>query len=514
MTGVMTRNGLTALSIVTTMLISGCADSANEPPAVAAPAATLAAASASADPGVSVQETYLGKLEFQDQTLARSSAELLHRQILLQRATQLVSWAMPMMNFEQLYPALLSNTKQAEGEVFFGLYDGYDGVYPFMTANVTTPYTIAMADLSKTGPVVVDLPPGEIYGVIDDAWMQPIHEIQGQPGKLLLLGPGQEQPKDFDGKIIQSDTFRVLYFYRALGTGPDAEKLRTAVQAYKLADAANPPATKFIKYAPKPGETIELNTQPRDMRFWELVNTYVQREPVAERDRFFYAWLKDLGIEKGQPFKPTAEQKEILQQALDVGMAMSQAISFNKTASMFPTSLYRGDSGWEDAMAGMNPAIDLPTYSEFNERASYGFEATTTSAGMVSRTPGKGSAYLGSYYDADGNALMGGNSYQLRIEPNPPAANFWSITVYDIENRLIIRNDTKRSGRSSRTEGLIKNADGSVNLYFGPTAPDGKDVNWIQTNKGESFFVYLRLYGPEQAYFDQTWPMNKIEKIK
>ena len=320
--------------------------------------------------------------------------------------------------------------------------------------------------------------------MIDNAWMQPIHEIDGTPGKLLLVGPGQDHPKDFEGKIVQSDTFRVFYFYRALGTGDKAKEMRTAVQAYKLSEAANPPKTRFIKYEPNPGDKIALNTQPRDMRFWELVNAYVQREPMADRDRFFYAWLKDLGIEKGKPFKPTDAHKEILQAGLDAGMAMSQAISFNKTRNMFPTSLYGKDSGWEDAMAGMDPKIDLPTYSEFNERASYGFEATTTSAGMVSRVPGKGSAYLGSYYDADGNGLMGGHDYRLHIGPNPPAANFWSITVYDIENRLIIRNETKRSDRSSRTEDLIKNADGSVDLYFGPGAPEGKEPNWIQTNKG------------------------------
>lgn len=460
------------------------------------------------------QDTYLGKLEYQGQSITKDTAEFLHRRIQQQRATQLVSWAMPMMNFEQLYPALISNMKASEEEVYFGLYDGYDGVYPFMTANVTTPYTIGFSDLSKTGPVVLELPPGAIYGVIDNAWMQPIHEIDGNPGTLLLVGPGQDCPQDFKGKVIQSDTFRVLYFYRALGTGAEAAKLRTAVKAYKLSEAASPPQTRFVKYEPKQGEKVAINTQPRDFRFWELVNDYVQREPMAERDRFFYAWLRDLGIEKGKDFKPTAEQKEILLQGLDAGMAMSQAISFNKARNMFPTSLYGKDSGWEDAMAGMNPKIDMPTYSQFDQRASYGYEATTTSAGMVSRTPGKGSAYLGSYYDADGNALMGGDSYKLRIEPNPPAANFWSVTMYDIENRLIIRNDIKRSGRSSRTEGLIKNDDGSVDLYFGPKAPKGKEVNWIQTNKGQSFFVYLRLYGPEQAYFDQTFPMNKIEKIK
>lgn len=459
------------------------------------------------------QDTYLGTLDFQGQSITKKTADFLHRQILLQRATQLVTWAMPMMNFYQLYPAMLSNQKMTEDDVFFSLCDGYDGVYPFMTANVTTPYTIAMSDLSKTGPVVLELPPGEIYGVIDNAWMQPIKEINGKPGKLLLVGPGQHAPKDFKGEIIQSDTFLVLYFYRALGTGEEAKKLRTQVKAYKLSEAHNPPTTKFIKYAPQPGDKIELNTQPRDIRFWELVNTYVQREPMADRDRFFYAWLKDLGIEKGSPFQPTPNQKEILQQALDVGMAMSQAISFNKTKAMFPTAIYGKDTGFEDAMAGMNPKIDLDHYSMFNERASYGFEATTTSAGMVSRVAGKGSAYLGSYYDADDNALMGGNNYKLHIEPNPPAANFWSLTVYDIENRLIIRNDIKRSDRSSRTEGLIKNSDGSVDLYFGPKPPKGKEINWIQTNKDQSFFVYLRLYGPNQEYFDQSFPMNKIQKI-
>ena len=460
-----------------------------------------------------VSDTYAGKIEFQDQSITKKSAEFLHRRILEQRATQLVTWAMPMMNFETLYPALLSDTGRKEDEVYFGLYDGYDGVYPFMTANVTTPYTIAFSDLSKTGPVVVDLPPGEIYGVIDNAWMQPIHEIGGTPGKLLLVGPGQDHPKDFDGKIIQSDTFRVLYFYRALGTGDKAKELRTAVKAYKLSDAANPPKTEFIKYEPKSGDKIALNTQPRDMEFWELVNKYVQREPMAERDRFFYAWLKDLGIQKGKPFKPTDHQKEILLDGLNLGMAMSQAISFNKTRNMFPTSVYGKDSGFEDAMAGMDPKIDLPTYSEFNERASYAFEATTTSAGMVSRTPGKGSAYLGSYYDADGGALMGANTYTLNVGPKPPAANFWSVTVYDIRNRLIIRNDSKRSDISSRTKDLATNSDGSVDLYFGTEAPEGQENNWIQTNKGESFFVYLRLYGPEQPYFDQTWPMTPIKKV-
>ena len=144
-----------------------------------------------------VQDTYVGKIEFQDQSITKKTAEFLHRRILEQRATQLVSWAMPMMNFEQLYPALLSNMKAAEDDIFFGLYDGYDGVYPFMTANVTTPYTITLSDLSKTGPVVVDLPPGAIYGVVNNAWMQPHPRDRRQAGETVVGRAGSGSPQGF-----------------------------------------------------------------------------------------------------------------------------------------------------------------------------------------------------------------------------------------------------------------------------------------------------------------------------
>jgi len=461
------------------------------------------------------QDTYLGKLEYQDQTITKASAAKLNREIDLQRASQLTLWAMPITSFYQSYVAAKANLGYSDNEIVIGLHEGYDAVYPFVTANVTTPYTVATIDLSVTGPIIVNIPAGGIFGVANNAWQEPIKEIgSGEKETLLFVGPGQDYPKDFEGEIVLSDTFIFGYFYRVLGVDEEAEKLKKGVTSYKLSDAANPPETKYVTFNPKPTDKVTIGTSPEGMAYWELVNDYVQREPLADRDRFFYAWLRDLGIEKGKPFNPNAYQKEILLEGVKTGMAMAQATAFNKTKAKFASALYGNDSGWEDAMAGMDPKIDLDTYSMFNERTSYTFEAITTSAGMVSRVAGKGSAYLGSYYDADGNALMGGNHYSLRIEPNPPAANFWSITVYDIRNRLIIKNETRRADLSSRSEELVTNSDGSVDLYFGPEAPEGKENNWIQSNEGESFFVYLRLYGPEQGFFDQKYPMNKIKITK
>ena len=461
------------------------------------------------------QKTYLGKIHYQDQTVTKASALKLHRDIDLQRASQLTLWALPIANWYQIYKASKENLGNKDDEIVIGLHEGYDAVYPFVTANVTTPYTVCNVDLSATGPVIVNIPAGGVFGVADNAWQQPIKEIgSGKAERLLFVGPGQDYPKDFDGEIVHSDTFIFGYFYRVLGVGAEANKLKTAVTAYKLSEAANPPKTKYIAFTPKPADKVAIGTPPEDMGYWELVNAYVQKEPMADRDRFFYAWLRDFGIEKGKPFNPTAYQKEILLEGVKTGMAMAQATAFNKTKAKFASALYGNNSGWSDAMAGMHPKIDMDTYSMFNERTSYTFEAVTTSIGMISRVAGKGSAYLGSYYDADGNALMGENDYSLHIEPNPPAANFWSITVYDVANRLIIKNKSRRADLSSRSEKLVTNSDGSVDLYFGPQAPKGKENNWIQTNKGESFFMYLRLYGPEQAFFDQTYPMNKIQKIK
>jgi hypothetical protein len=460
----------------------------------------------------SIISTYAGDIEFQDQTLSKATAEEMRRMARLQRASQLVCWAMPAASFYQMVNVFQENLNTDPSEPAIGLFQGYDGVYVWLTANVMTPYTISFLDLAKTGPVVVEIPGGGVYGVANNAWQEPIKEINsGQEETLLFVGPGQEVPDNFEGEVIQSATFQMVYFYRVLGIGPEAEALKTGVKAYRLKDKDNPPATKFITYEPKQGDRVVIGTPPEDMQFWELVNDYVQAEPMADRDRFFYAWLQDLGIEKGKPFEPTEYQKAILEESLPVGFAMAQSTAFD---SFFPDARYGEDSGWDKVLAGLDTKVDLEHYSMFNQRLSYTYEAATTSEGMTKFVEGKGSAYLGSYYDADGDALMGENDYSLKIEPNPPVANFWSITVYDARNRLIIRNEIRKSDLSSRTEGLQTNEDGSIDLYFGPTAPEGKENNWVQTNPGESWFMYMRFYGPLKPYDQQTYQMNKVQKIK
>ncbi|MNQ74726.1 hypothetical protein D3C85_894920 [compost metagenome] len=132
---------------------------------------------------------------------------------------------------------------------------------------------------------------------------------------------------------------------------------------------------------------------------------------------------------------------------------------------------------------------------------------------MITKTPNVGQAYLGCYFDSEGNWLDGGKNYTLNIPANPPAVNFWSITVYDIATRCLIDNAQKNADLSSRKD-LVKNADGSVDLYFGPKSPAGKEKNWVQTLPGKHWFTYMSFYGPTEAYFDKSWKMDDIKEVK
>jgi len=62
--------------------------------------------------------------------------------------------------------------------------------------------------------------------------------------------------------------------------------------------------------------------------------------------------------------------------------------------------------------------------------------------------------------------------------------------------------------------GVEQIADGSTDIYFGPSAPEGKESNWIQTIPGKGWSVVLRLYGPLEPWFDKSWRPGEIERLE
>ena len=93
-----------------------------------------------------------------------------------------------------------------------------------------------------------------------------------------------------------------------------------------------------------------------------------------------------------------------------------------------------------------------------------------------------------------------------------PVKQVGQIPVYEAATRLLINTDQKKSTLSG-TDDLRKNADGSVDLYFGPVAPEGFEKNWIKTKSKEGWFTLPRLYAPLEPILNKTWRWNDIEKI-
>jgi len=177
----------------------------------------------------------------------------------------------------------------------------------------------------------------------------------------------------------------------------------------------------------------------RGLAYWQLLSDIINQEPVHERDRIIIATLKPLGIEKGKPFQPDARQKKILEDAAFVGEAMAKANSFDKR---FAGSRYRPETHWDYVIA-VDWIAETEFYRQLDELSAYTYEATGTSKGMVTKTPGVGQAYLATYRDTEGHAFDGANTYHLHVPPNAPVKNFWSVTLYDLDTRTFIENKKK-----------------------------------------------------------------------
>ena len=132
---------------------------------------------------------------------------------------------------------------------------------------------------------------------------------------------------------------------------------------------------------------------------------------------------------------------------------------------------------------------------------------------MALEMVGVGSQYALVDVDRDGDYLDGSKQYVLRLPADPPAKDFWSVVVYDPQTRSELQTGQPYPSKNGSKDPIVVNPDGSIDLYFGPETPDGHEANWIQTVPGKGWFAILRLYGPLEPWFDQTWRPGEIENL-
>jgi hypothetical protein len=198
----------------------------------------------------------------------REDLPLVFDELDYQMATQAYLWALPLVSYAQW---------QAQHREVFGATD-YDLVHyvsyrdrlGLITANATTPYILTFIDLSRTGPLVVDMPPGPTAGGWSDFWQREFGIVgemgpdRGQGGRHLVVPPGEQPPAAAGYHIHQATGMNAMFGFRTLD--PDPRRAQALVQAVRITpfDGRDAPATRIISPDGRPWS----GDQPRGLDYW------------------------------------------------------------------------------------------------------------------------------------------------------------------------------------------------------------------------------------------------------
>lgn len=456
-------------------------------------------------------------------TVAAASAQALKpddlaRRSVERRAVEAVIWGMPVVNYDQMFQAVLRQAKGGFNEVVYWsrLLDWKNQT---LTPNPDAIYLMPFINTKEVGPVVIEIPPadtGLINGTIMNVWQVPLEDVgpagadKGKGAKYLFLPPDYKQKPPAGYIVLPSDTYRGYALLRSIlksGSAADVEKAVAygkRIKIYPLSQAAKPAPTRFVDAADMPFEAAI----PYSARFFEALDRQVQAEPWLTRDKVMIDQLKSIGIERGKPFVVSDAMRSTLNEAAEEARAWLEM----KYEAAFAVPFF-GGSRWA---LPVTPEYVASAPKNYNVPDSYPVDTRGLVFSFAFFTPkslGGGQFYLMTIKDRDGQDLDGGHNYRLTVPAKVPVTQYWSATVYDRATHTLIR-DMPRPGRSSQSPELQKNADGSVDLWFGPAAPEGKEANWVPTKAGGRFEVLFRFYGPEKALFDKAWKLPDIEEVK
>jgi hypothetical protein len=470
-------------------------------------------------------ETSIGTLKFIDGAPYPETAEMAYEFLDKMRGVDVFLKGMPAASVRELMQGPKTIGADAYNKVMI-MDKLLDSKPLFLTGNTSTLYVLPTFDLEANGTMVVEVPPG-MLGAFNDAWFRymedvgPLGPYKGKGGKYLFVPPG------YDGKIpngylvVKSPTNKVWSFMRgSIANGMEAaiKNVKDNLKVYPLSLKDNPPAMEFISGSGKAFNTIHTN----DFSFYEHLDHVIQEEPLEMIDAETRGLLASIGIEKGKKFEPDARMKRILTDAVAIANAATRSIVWyprtdGSVDNMKGIKVYPGaNSAWIMAWVDKNVFFNGKDGHTMNSdaRVMFHYPYTAVTPAMAVTIPGKGSDYAIALIDANKQPLDGSKIYKISIPANPPAKDFWALTIYDTQTRSQLQTDQPYPSVGSQTEGLKENADGSYDFYFAPEAPAGFENNWLQTIPGKSWFVALRMYGPLEPWINKEWRPSEIELVE
>ena len=411
-------------------------------------------------------------------------------------------YAYPMLyNYKTLFEQTQDQFSQAYIGGFYR-FRHYSRVYTpadtdIVTPNNDTPYSWAWLDLRRE-PWVLTVPeiPRNRYNVFQ--WFDlytynfayvGVRTTGYSAGSYLFAGPNWKgEAPDGISKVFHSESDLIGTLTRTDTNGPIRELQRHYVlQPLSEFAGVRPPAAAPEISWPAWNEKRALSAE-----FISYLNFLLQFTVPHDSETALLERFATIGIGPGLPFNASRLPRNTLTQ-IEAGVSEGMKLLQQEASKL------TGSSG-------------LFGTREFLKN-DYIKRALGTMVGIYGNSMDE--AYYHSFQNG-GTPLNGKNCYQLRFEKDtmPPVSLFWSITMYNLPDRLLIDNEIDRYSIGDRTEGLVTEEDGSLTIYIQAAAPDGrKKANWLPAPEGE-FSLIGRFYGPGPSLLDGTYRMPVPQPVQ
>jgi hypothetical protein len=366
-----------------------------------------------------------------------------------------------------------------------------------VTPNNDTLYVNTWLDL-REGPVVIEVPDtlGRYYvlGMLD-FYTNPFGNI-GQrctgtgAGRYVMTPPGWSGELPPGLPVIQAPTPWVWIIGRILVDGPnDLAAVHQLQDGFRLIPVLS---TQSFPTRFNPGPQMAPD-HPDAARFLAVVNQALAENPPPPDERAMVARFAAVGMAAGL-HEPSPEQLAVIDHALRTCLARWQGTGVAQTRA----------SGWQ-----YMPRLGNNYGRDYLLRAQVALK-------YIGALDSLEAYYPMAYHDGQGQPLDGRHVYRLRFAPGalPPAQAFWSLTMYDTRDCMLVPNPIHRFAVGDRTAGLRWDADGGLTLYLQRDAPTTAAAlaNWLPAPEG-SFYVCLRAYLPSANMLEGRYELPAIERL-
>jgi hypothetical protein len=374
-----------------------------------------------------------------------------------------------------------------------------------VTPSNDTPYSWAWLDL-RAEPMIVSVPAaGDRYYVLQwfDLYTHNFAYIGSratgnEAGDYLFAGPGWsgEVPKGIK-QVFHSETQFIGTLTRTSWTGPeDRDGLVAMQRQYRIRALSEYTGGR----PPEPAPTYQFpawdEARANSIGFIDYLNFILRFSPAVPSEAEMLNRFAKIGIGAGRAFDPATlgpQIRQAIEDGVKEGNDRLQATIARTTSSvnLFGTREFLGEDYIMERAVGAAMGI----YGNSKEEAYY-------------------TAYA---LDADKKPLDGSKNYVLHFSKAqvPPVKFFWSMTMYNLPQRLLVDNAINRYAIGSRTPGLKTNPDGSVDIYLQSKSPGtDKESNWLPSPSTGAYYVILRMYGPQGALLNGSWiaPQPALQK--